>query len=200
MEKIDHPPGLHFFGNLVDLDCHLQDLKLLLRKTEEIEFPYHEGTDGDDILITVDFPDITRKSFIVTLLIALDDQFRTYCDLLKTATGQKLKWGDLKGSPLDRFVAYSEKVCGLGPVCDEPTRQLLQGLIEVRNCIVHNNSCLEGFSKPETLESFAKKVEGVEIEDGRISLDLDGCHRCTEIVSKFMEQAYYSALERFPNP
>ncbi|MDO8356395.1 MAG: hypothetical protein Q7U76_08415 [Nitrospirota bacterium] len=198
MKKTDHPPGLHFFGNLVDLDCHLQDLKLLLRKTEEIEFPYHEGADGDDTLITVDFPDFTRKSFIVTLLIALDDQLRTYCDLLKTTTGQKLKWGDLKGSPLDRFVTYSEKACGLGPVCDEPTRQLLQGLIEVRNCIVHNNSCLEGFSKPEAVESFAKKVKGIEIQEGRISLNLEACNRCTDIVLEFMQKAYHSALERFP--
>jgi hypothetical protein len=155
MDKTIISPGLHFFGNLVDLDCHMQDLKLVLRKTEEIEFPEHEEAIEGEALISDIFPDITRKSFIVTLLIALDDQFKTYCEILRAATGQKLKWNDLKGSALERFITYSEKVCGLPPVCDDSTRQLLEGLIEVRNCIVHNNSALEGFSKAKIIQRFA---------------------------------------------
>jgi hypothetical protein len=106
-------PGLDFFGNLVDFDCHIQDLKLVLKKTEEIEFPEHEGAEDDETLISDIFPDITRKSFVVTLLIVLDDQFKTYCEILRGATGQQLKWNDLRGSALERFIAYSEKVCGL---------------------------------------------------------------------------------------
>ena len=73
MDKTRISPGLHFFGNLVDLDCHMQDLKLVLRKTEEIEFPEHgEAIEGETLISDI-FPDIPRKSFIVTLLIALDD-------------------------------------------------------------------------------------------------------------------------------
>lgn len=36
-------PYLFFFGSMVDLDCHLQDLKLVLKKTEEIDFDEHHG-------------------------------------------------------------------------------------------------------------------------------------------------------------
>ena len=92
----------------------------------------------------------------MTLLIALDDQFKIFCDILRDANGHKLKWNDLKGSALERFIVYSEKVCGLKSVCDNSTRQLLEGLIEVRNCIVHNNSSIGGFSKTKVIERFSE--------------------------------------------
>ena len=198
MSKTEMSPGLHFFGNLVDLDCYIQDLKLVLRKTEEIEFPEYEEANEDESLIIDIFPDIPRKSFIVTLLIVLDDQFKTYCEILKAATGQKLKWNDLRGSALDRFLTYSEKVCGLRPFCDDSTRQMLEGLIEVRNCIVHNNSSIDGFSKTKIIQCFIKQIKGVEIERGYISIDFTACNTCADIVLRFMEDAYRSALEMFP--
>ena len=160
----------------MELDCHIQDLKLVLRKTEEIEFLDHKESLEEDTLISDIFPDITRKSFIVTLLIALDDQFKTYCEILKDATGQNLKWNDLKGSALERFVTYSEKVCEIKSVYDETTRQELIGLIEIRNCIVHNNSEIEGFSKYRVIENFSKRSEGFNINDGYIALDLSACN------------------------
>jgi hypothetical protein len=198
MSRIPLSPGIRFFGNLVDLDCHIQDLKLVLRKTEEIEFPEHEVAAEGESLISDIFPDITRKSFIVTLLIALDDQFKSYCEILKEATGQSLKWNDLKGSALERFITYGEKVCGLNSVSDDLIKQQLVGLIEVRNCIVHNNSSIDGFSKQKVIENFSLQTEGVKIQEGYITLDLVACNNCADIVLKFMEQAYHSALEVFP--
>lgn len=191
-------PGLQFFGNLVDLDCHMQDLKLVLRKTEEIEFPDHEDSVEGESLIADIFPDITRKSFIVTLLIALDDQFKIFCEILKEATRQELKWNDLKGSALERFIAYGEKVCGLKSVCDDLSRQQVAAIIEIRNCIVHNNSSIEGFSKKQVIESFSRKMEGINIQDGYISLEIIACNNCADIILAFMEKAYRSALEVYP--
>lgn len=191
-------PGLQFFGNLVDLDCHIQDLKLILRKTEEIEFPDHKKSIEGESLIADIFPDITRKGFIVILLIALDDQFKIYCEILKEATEQKLKWNYLKGSALERFITYSEKVCGLKSVCDDSTGQKLGALIEIRNCIVHNNSSIEGFSKKQVIESFSNKMDGVDLQEGYITLELNACNACADIVFQFMEKAYRSALEVFP--
>jgi len=198
MSRIKLSPGLQFFGNLVDLDCHIQDLKLVLRKTEEIEFPDHEDSIEGESLIADIFPDITRKGFVVTLLIALDDQFKVYCEILKEATGQKLKWNDLKGSAIERFITYSEKVCGLKSVCDDSIRQKVAALIEVRNCIVHNNSSIEGFSKKQVVESFSKKTEGIDIQEGYIVLELVACNNFADLVLEFMKKAYRSALEVFP--
>ena len=199
MSKTEISPGLNLFGHLVDFDCHIQDLKLVLRKTEEIEFPKHEDVEGEgETLICHILPDITRKSFIVTLLIALDGQFKTYCEILRNGTGQNLKWNDLKGTALERFITYSEKVCGLHSVYSDQTRQLLEGLIEVRNCIVHNNSMIEGFTKAKVVERFANQVKGVDIVEGYISFELAACNACADIVFGFMKHAYHSALKVFP--
>ena len=198
MSSTQLSPGLQFFGNLVDLDCHIQDLKLVLRKTEEIEFPDHENSVEGESLIADIFPDITRKSFIVTLLIALDDQLKVYCEILKGATGQELKWNNLKGSALERFITYSEKVCGLKSVCDDLVRQKMVAIVEVRNCIVHNNSSIDGFSKKQIIESFSKKLDGLDIKDGYITLESIACDNCANIILEFMENAYRSALEAFP--
>ena len=162
---------------------------MVLRKTEEIEFPDHEDSVEGESLIADMFPDITRKSFIVTLLIALDDQFKVYCEILKGATGQKLKWNELKGSALERFTTYSEKVCGLKSVCDDLVRQKVAAIIEIRNCIVHNNSSIEGFSKKQVIESFSKKIEGIDIQGGYINIELNACNSCADIILEFMEKA-----------
>ena len=163
-----------------------------------MEFPDHDDAPESELLGTDIFPDITRKSFLVTLLIALDDQFKTFCEILRKANGQRLKWSDLKGSPLERFIVYGEKVSGLSSIYDESIRQKLVGLIEVRNCIIHNNSSIEGFGKRQVIESFSNQVEGVIIQGDFISLDLAACNSCADIVLQFMERAYDSALAVFP--
>ena len=170
----------------------------MLNKTEEIEFPEHDHPYIEQGLVDDIFPDITRKSFLVTLLIALDDQFKIYCQILKQATGAKLKWNELRGSALERFISYSEKVCGIPSVCDQSNRQRIIGLIEVRNCIVHNNSSVEGFAKSKVVEAFSKQVSGLEIKDSYITLELEACHYCADVVFEFMKHAYDAALAEHP--
>jgi hypothetical protein len=199
MSKIEMSPGLRLFGDGVQWDCHIQDLRLVLRKTEEIEFPEEEETADEDILIDDIFPDITRKSFIVTLLIALDDEFKSFCEILRTATARRLKWNDLRGSALERFIAYSEKVCDLPPICDHAARQLLEGIVELRNCIVHNNSCVEDFSKRKAIEHLSKQMKGVRIVEGYVHLDLVACNTAADIVHVFMDGAYKIACTKFPD-
>lgn len=189
-------PHTQFFGSLVDLDCHIQDLKLILKKTEEIEFSEH---DEEDTLIADIHPDITRKSFIVTLLISLDSQLAGFCNLLLKYSDEPLKWNDLKGTALDRFIKYTEKVCGLDSVCDEATKQKVKGLIEVRNCIVHNDSCLENYGKATLIRVFSSQIPGMDLDDDYIELSYQACLECADIISTFMEQAYNSALEKFPS-
>ncbi len=189
--------GLHFFGHLVSFDCDIQDLKLVFRKTEEIEFPEHSSAENESLISDM-FPGILRKGFVVTLVIALEDQFKIYCETLREAAGQKLKWNELKGSPLERFILYGEKVCGLKSMCDSSVREQLGALIEVRNCIVHNYSNVEGFSKRKVIEKFSKQIDGVGIESECVTFNFDACLRCADIVFNFMEQAYSAALNVYP--
>jgi len=200
MSRIREKPGLFVFGSLINFNCHIRDLKLVLRRIEEIEFPEYEEALEEESLIGDVFPDISRKGFIVTLLIALDDEFKNLCGILCEVTDQKLKWNDLRGSALERFITYSEKVCGINDVYDNALKQDLIGLIEVRNCIVHNNSDLQGFSKRKLIENFSKRLDGLSIEDGFLTISCDACINAADLVFNFMEHAYQAAQEVYPYP
>lgn len=63
---------------------------------------------------------------------------------------------------------------------------------------MHNNSSLDGFSKYKVIENFASRLDGLNIEDGYISLSLDACKNSADIILFFMEHAYNAALEVFP--
>jgi len=176
---------------MVSHDCHLQDLKLILKKTLELEFDTHE-----DVLIGVSYPDLMQKSFIVTLLISLDSEMSRFCADLKAYTNQAMKANELKGSSFERFLKYAEKICGLDTICDESLKQKVKGLIELRNCIVHNDSQLEGFGKANVIKIFSQQVNGLTVEDGVIELIPEACIECADIASKLMTEAYHSAMDK----
>lgn len=63
---------------------------------------------------------------------------------------------------------------------------------------MHNNSTLDGFSKAKAVERFAKAMKGVTLQEGYVSLDLEACNKCADIVFYFMQHAYWAALKVFP--
>ncbi|HHG3069495.1 TPA: hypothetical protein ACPVW7_004637 [Vibrio parahaemolyticus] len=183
-----------FFGNLVSLNCYVKDLLLILDKTENIEL---SGTSDDFIFDS--FPDVTRKSHIVTVMMVLEREFATFCTQLKLATDQQLKWNDLKGSALERFTKYCSIVCGIESPENSEQLQDIKGLIELRNCIVHNDSCIDGFSKQATIKQLASRYDGITIEGSYVSLDYDACIKLTEVAFEFLESWYQKALNHL-NP
>jgi len=144
------------------------------------------------------FPDIARNSFIISLLIALEYEFKTFCGLLKEIEGHSLKWNELRGSSLDRFICYCERLSNLKVVKDNTKRQLIKGLIEARNCIVHNNSSIEFFGKAREIVQFANSVTGISIENGYLIFSYEACLMCADIINSFMQDAYDVAIEKYP--
>ncbi|MBL7153221.1 MAG: hypothetical protein ISS79_05855 [Phycisphaerae bacterium] len=195
-------PNLFFFGSLVDLDCHLQDIKLVLRKTEEVEFEEHPETSPElqsEGLISDIFPGIARESFIVTLIITLDSEFRRFCELLRGIEDISLKWTELRGSALDRFKTYCEKVAGLTIPHGIKYLSPIRGLIETRNCIIHSNGSTENFGKAKAVEDLAHSIKGINIVRGHyMEFTYDACIQCADIIMAFMEQWYHAALDRYP--
>ena len=195
-------PNLFFFGSMVDLDCHIQDLKLVLKRTEELDFDDHpEATPElqEEGLIADIFPGIARESFIVSLLITLENEFKCFCNLLREIEDIPLKWTELRGSALDRFKIYCNKVAGLNVPDAEPIVSQVRGLIEVRNCIVHSNSSIENYGKAKTIEQFMESVSGVSVVDEHyLSFTYESCIQCATIVMEYMEKWYRAALSRYP--
>ena len=195
-------PNLFFFGSMVDLDCNLQDIKLVLRKTEEIEFEDHPEASEElkeEGLIMDIFPSIARESFIVTLIIILESEFRKFCKLLREIEDISLKWTELRGSALDRFKIYCEKLSGLIVPNAHQNLCLVRGLIETRNCIIHSNASIENFGKANAVKEFANSIEGINIvRDQYLEFTYDACIQCSDIIMNFMQQWYDAALERYP--
>jgi hypothetical protein len=191
-------PHLFFYLHAGDLYCHIQDLKLVLKKTEEIEFEDHPDELEYEGLISDIFPDIVRKSFVVLLIIALETEFKSFCGLLKEIESLSLKWNELRGPSLDRFICYCERLSNVKVCNDNTNRQLIKGLIEARNCIIHNNSSIEFFDKAKEVVQFAKAVQGVSIENGYLTFSYEACLTCADIMHAFMQDAYNAALEKYP--
>ncbi|WP_440885001.1 hypothetical protein [Vibrio campbellii] len=183
------PHETQFFGCLVDLDCYVQDLLLILEKTESIEL----GSNFDGLIYDC-FPDVTRKSHIVTVLMVLEREFSAFCSQLKVATDQQLKWNDLKGSAIERFIKYCSTVCGVTAPENPSNLQDVKGLIELRNCIVHNDSCIEGVSKANVVKQLASRYDGINVNEGYITLSHDACIRLTVVAFNFLESWYHSVL------
>lgn len=197
MKSSQPDPSLNFFGHLVDFCAYIQDLILILKRTEETDFP-DDSDDTEEGLTHYIFPDIMRLSFVVTLLITLEDQFRIFCTILRDANGHVLKWTDLKGSALDRFIAYCEKVCNMPEVTDPTKMRNIRCLTYVRNCIVHSNSCVRDFPNEKEIRRFSTSVQGLNVEEDYIILTHEGCINCADIVKGFMEDAYNTALKKYP--
>jgi len=195
-------PNLFFFGNMVDIDCHLQDLKLVLKKTEEIDFDESEDRDqpldASGLILDI-FPDTVRKSFIVTLMILFEDEMRGFCELLREIEDIPLRWNQLRGSAIERFILYVQNLSSLDYCIEEKTLEQLNGLIEIRNCIVHSNSVVDHFGKKKTIEKFAADIDGIDIENGVLRFSFDACMTCADLVERFFESTYYAALTRYPD-
>lgn len=195
-------PYLFFFGSMVELDCHIQDLKLVLQKTEEIDFDEHPEITPDlqeEGLIYDIFPGIARESFIVSLLITLENELKWFCDLLRQIENIPLKWTELRGSALDRFKIYCEKLAGLSVSDAHSLLAKVSGLIETRNCIIHSNASIENFGKAKVVEQFTHSIEGISIvHDHHLEFTYDACIQCADVIMDFMKLWYHAALDRYP--
>jgi hypothetical protein len=75
----------------------------------------------------------------------------------------------------------------------------LNGLIEIRNCIVHSNSDIEHFGKKKTIETFVADIDGIDLENDILRFSFDACITCADIVERFFESVYYAALTKYPD-
>ncbi|MDN3699604.1 hypothetical protein QWY97_20050 [Vibrio cortegadensis] len=188
---METPASEWFKGSLNLLDIYTQDLNRVLDKISTVEFSRSEKP------VINCFPDVTYKSHVLSVVIILEQQFSYFCTSLQNYTSQKLKWNDLKGSALERFIKYNHDVCGLDkPSCNE-LLQDLKGVIELRNCVIHNNSFLNGFSKSRVVEQLTKRVDGLEIKNNFIRLNQDACKKITSIIFNFLRAWYQSAINKF---
>ncbi|EIQ1514433.1 hypothetical protein HYO42_22535 [Vibrio parahaemolyticus] len=184
---------IHMFRlecELRGLEAYFRDLKLVLSNIDSMEL-----SSGEENLTFASFPDVIRKGHIVTLLIVLEDQFSSLCKLQREIYDHKLKWSDFRGSALERFMIYCESVCGIKRPVTSAELDDIKCLIELRNCIVHNSSDLDGFNKANQIFALSKRQSGLDVTCGFIELSHEACLDLTDIAFEFIKRWYIQSIE-----
>ena len=135
-------PGLNFFGHSVDAETRIDDLKEFLSVaegfiSESMATQRHSLCDEDEYLFAGSFQTILCSSVIISCIIFLEQEVRSFANVLKMAAGLELALRDLSGSWLERFFKYCEKVANLDLRVSPELRNDIQGILEIRNCLVH---------------------------------------------------------------
>jgi hypothetical protein len=130
----------------------------------------------------------------------LESETRGFASELKNASGATLGIQDLSGSWLKRFRKYCESVARLELPLDPTLWEDMNGVVEVRNCLVHAAGSVVGFGKEPQLRNFAERHGTPIIDDAYIECDFRMAELSLTTVRSFIETAYKAALSRFPYP
>jgi len=107
----------------------------------------HHGV--DDTLYHLDtifenfFPDLQRRSALITLFSFLEFQLDDLCKRYAEEKNFVISFTDLKGSGIDRSTLYLEKVVGLPLDKESAIWMEIKNIQSARNVIVHNNGKLK---------------------------------------------------------
>ena len=213
----DEIANLSFFTNFFKAKIQLEDLGSFLKEINifiEEKCKRDESKNINDIDIIaqykireftvfrhvheLEFGEILRIAFIVTLVILLEQDIRKYCDEFKEQLHLEIGWKDFRGAALDRFKLFINKLVKLKLSISNTIWKDLHSLVAIRNCLVHADGCLENFSEANKVKDFARRYNSLKIQDNFLQISLRTCEDCLKIVKNFVEAIYGDALLFFP--
>ena len=196
------------YGISVDLDTSFREMEIFLLETEKFfeerktkvkyENEYYEDL-NEPYLFYHWFPEIQRRSFIILLAIIIESEIRSYCSILYKYGIVSIKYSDLQGSIIEKFIIYSNKLAGISFDFPSDTVQNIKSIIELRNCLVHSSGYLKEFNKPTIITDFANRFDGINIKDYQIHLSKQFCKNALRLVSDFFNEIFRSSYEKY-NP
>ncbi len=204
MNRLD--PNVLFFGNSVDASLRLNDLEqfreymdILLARESDFFREAHTDLEIEFLpLFAETFPPILHSSVIISTAILLEQEMRGYSVALLDAMECKLKFNDLSGSILDRFVTVATKIVNLELELNNVTWQDIVGVFEIRNCLVHAGAQLVDFPKASTIRAFAARHGTPGCSGDALEIDSSTSKIVLEVASVFLKDVYDSALALFP--
>ena len=207
-------PNLQFFGSLVSastdldvlreyilhMDQSLQDAKEACATTMRTMPRSLEAIANDKIDLLVEpFPRLLHAGFIISVLSFLEQELVFFSKSLAKVECLHLKLGDLSGSLIERFKKYCIHVAKLPVPFSDQNWEDLRGVIEIRNCLVHNSGLLVGFSKADTIKAFIKRHEIPKVDaNDTLLVGKETSLKVLEIVERFLESVHSAALKKYP--
>ncbi|SHM33597.1 hypothetical protein [Chryseobacterium polytrichastri] len=206
------------FGNWCNFSDRFDELKIYSKELEKIvnfeaenyrinRETFELGTDEFERqfhFVNDTFIKNLRTSVIVSLVTIIENEFHNFCNMLKLIKNLKIKHNSFKGTILEQFKIYITDVYSLRFDLNANDWQLLNEIVELRNCIVHHDSNLEDwygrkFAKAETIKNLSKKIPDIGIENdlNNITLNNGSCEECIKIVESFFNSLYKHTLNLF---
>jgi hypothetical protein len=135
----------------------LRELDEHLVQYADLMWGYYGEKDEDIYLYGEAFPEILRRSFIVMLVVHVEQELKELAAAMKRAFDTRLAQGDLSGSVPERFLTFVTKVAGLNVPLTNDDRQDFLAVFELRNCLVHSDGELSSFGKRRVVGAFSRR-------------------------------------------
>lgn len=194
-----------YLGYLLEYQSELDNLRGFINYvTESIEHKKkslnHPPPHGIDEMTGGNierFPWILTASFIVSLVIFMEEHLRCIAKALRKFKGMKLDISDFNGSLFKKFKIYVTKYADIdSPFIGKVNWDGILEIFTLRNCIIHHGKCLTGFKYDDQIKRFA--VDGPFGEDKYISLNKQNCLDCLKTVEIFIKSFYDYLSQKFP--
>ena len=198
-----------FFGSSVDFGVSMRELEIFLNETEKLfsdkvktlkyENEYYDDLD-EKHLFYYWFPNLQRRYFIITLATIIESETRSYCEILHKHKKVAIKYSELRGTAIEKFLNYSEKLAGLEFEFTDNIIEKIKAMTELRNCIVHANGIIEGYPKEKVITEFAKSFGGIVFKNGHIFLLESFCKDALNLVNSFFNEIFKSGYFKYEIP
>lgn len=196
-----------FFGNALDASTRLNDLEQFREyldgflKREEVYFREEAHPDlelGFLPLFSATFPPILHSSLVVSSVMLIELELQAFAEALREHLALPLPMSDLQGSLLQRFRKYAGPLAGLDFQFRSDQWADVVGIIEIRNCLVHNYGSLDRFSRRSMVKDFIRRHGVPMVQNGIIKVDNSTSGKVLQVASAFFDTIYGAALRRFP--
>jgi hypothetical protein len=190
-----------FFGNAIEFSTSIRELRIFLHETEkffeerkktlEPENEYDEDLD-EEFLFYYWFPNLQRRNFVISLVTIIENETRAYCETLYKHKKVAIKHSQLRGTAIEKFLNYAEKLGGLKYDFDDGLIEKLKNITEIRNCVVHANGFIDDCPKQKMILEFSRSYGGIKYHRGHIYLTKQFCLDTLELIDSFFNEIFKS--------
>ncbi len=151
-------------------------------KKEKIDFDDPECDVSEYFLYANEYPNILRKSFLITMYSYLEHELIKTCEFKKESESLQLDINQLNGGVLERAKNYLKLIGKDISNCKSWSE--INNIKAIRNCIVHSDGVLTS-EKDKHIRNYIKKRQDIRVEGDAIFLTTDYCRHAIITFSDF---------------
>lgn len=172
--------------NLLEKYLQGYSTEFLKKSDEEFKGEFEEGERpiywDEYLLYSTEYPNILRKSFLITCYSILEHELIAQCKSQKKLKSLPIDVSDLRGGGADKAMKYL-KLVGVDLSKDKSWKDI-KNIQMIRNCIVHSDS-VSNCHNPDDIQKYIKTRKDISIENDEIILTKEYCRFVVNVLSDF---------------